>query len=73
MNLGLISLTVIFTLPQRQLAFEFNILTPSYWIAYNAANHRRQNAERRGSGAFCRPSAFALLADRELKLASMSN
>ncbi len=27
----------------------------------NAVNHRRQKAERRRSGAFCRPSAFALL------------
>ncbi|MFH1130115.1 MAG: hypothetical protein V1754_02190, partial [Pseudomonadota bacterium] len=32
-----------------------NIQTP------NAANHRRQKAERRRSGAFWRPSAFALL------------
>jgi len=27
---------------------------------YNVANHRRQKAERRRSGAFFRPSAFAL-------------
>jgi hypothetical protein len=27
-----------------------------------AANHRRQNAERETSAAFCRRSAFALLA-----------
>ena len=27
----------------------------------NVANHRRQKAERRRSGTFCRPSAFALL------------
>jgi len=29
----------------------------------NASHHRRQKAERGTSGAFCRPSAFALLAD----------
>jgi hypothetical protein len=28
---------------------------------FNAANHRRQKAERGTSAAFCRPSAFVLL------------
>ena len=30
-------------------------------LTANAANHRRQKAERRRSGAFCRPCEFALL------------
>ncbi len=31
--------------------------------AHNVANHWQQKAERRRSGAFCRPGAFALLYD----------
>src|SRR5690606_33199311 len=34
---------------------------PCWFSVHNAANHRRQKAERRSSGAFCRPSEFALL------------
>ena len=30
-------------------------------LTANVANHRRKKAERETSGAFCRPSAFALL------------
>jgi len=48
-----------------QVIFRIGVTTCSLY-GYerpNVANHRWQKAERGTSGAFCRPSAFALLAD----------
>ena len=47
---------------QKQKVINMRILILPVLITHNAANHRQQKAERGTSGAFCCPSAFALLA-----------
>ena len=44
-------------------SFIISILSIVRTCDANVANHRRHKAERRRSGALCRPSAFALLGD----------
>ena len=46
---------------QKQKVINMRILILPVLITHNAANHRQQKAERGTSGAFWRPSAFALL------------
>jgi len=46
---------------QKQKVINIRILILPVLITHNVANHRQQKAERGTSGAFCCPSAFALL------------
>jgi hypothetical protein len=46
---------------QQEQSFLSSKVTRLFRVRSNVANHKRQKAKRGTSGAFCRPSAFALL------------